>query len=92
MRKGTKLPPRTPEHRRKLSDALRGSQHGAATFRKINAERRVVFDDVMTKELLRCRARGWNVEMLAAWIGVSRGVVMRELRARGLPTGRWRAA
>ena len=92
MRKGTRLPPRSLEHRRKLSAAGVGNQRAAQVLRDWAERRRVVFDTEMTSELLRLRARGCNVEAIAAWIGVGRDAVMRELRARGLPTGRWRSA
>lgn len=90
MRKGTHLPPRTPEHRRAISTRMRGNQYAADALRRAAERRRVVFDPALEKELLACRKRGWNVEMIAAWLGVGRGTVMRELKARDMPTGRWR--
>ena len=92
MRKGTRLPPRSAEHRRKLALAGLGNQRAAHVLREWSQRRRVIFDAEMTKELLRLRARGNNVEAIAAWIGVSRDAVMRELHLHGLPTGRCRAA
>ena len=91
LSRGQRLPPRSPEHRRKLGLARAGrpNPHAVRAMARAN---RIVFDSEMVIEMLRLRKRGCNVEAIAAWIGVCRGVVMRELHSRGLPTGRWRAA
>lgn len=78
-----------PSYRALMAERLRGNKHGSEQFKKLNQARIVSVSDALEEALLTEYAAGRNVEYIAAHLGVSRDIVTRELRARGLPVGRW---
>jgi uncharacterized membrane protein len=80
------MPPRSAEHRRKLSEATTRRNLANPTTQRIMrewAQKPVEFNHEMVAEMLRLRKRGWNIEAIAERVGVWRGLISRELHARG---------
>jgi hypothetical protein len=75
--------------RAKARAQMAGDEVAAARLRAFAAARRVVFTEPMRAALLRMWRAGRGVEYMAEDIGVSLGVLRREMRELGLAVGRW---